>query len=108
MKTMRVWATARRFGIGALMIGSLSALLLYSDRDHGQARAPTRIAAKMYRIGIAYFAPEEGNDLCIQGLLAGLRSEGFVEGQNLEVLKSHAQAESGNIPSMIQNFEPQV
>jgi ABC-type uncharacterized transport system substrate-binding protein len=107
MKITRVWATARRFGLGAFMIASLSALLLYSDRDHRPAGRPTRTPAKMYRIGIAYFAPEEGNDLCIRGLLDGLHSEGFVEGQNLEVLKSHAQAEIGNIPAMMQNFDSQ-
>jgi putative ABC transport system substrate-binding protein len=107
MKNMRLGTAARRFGIGAVMIGSLTALLLYSDRGHRPARAPSSTPTKMYRIGIAYFAPEEGNDLCIQGLLAGLRSEGFVEGKNLEVLKSHAQAEIGNIPAMMQNFDSQ-
>ena len=79
MKTMRLGVAARRFGIGAFMIASLTALLLYSDRGHRPARAPSSTPTKIYRIGIAYFAPEEGNDLCIQGLLAGLRSEGFVE-----------------------------
>ncbi len=62
---------------------------------------------RIYRIGLAYFAPEEGADLCVQGVLDGLRDQGFLEGRNLVVLKAHAQAEISNIPAMLQNFDAQ-
>ncbi len=62
---------------------------------------------RTYRLGLASFAPEEGADICAKGLLDGLAVAGFREGKNLEVLRSHAQGEISNIPSMLQNFEGQ-
>jgi ABC-type uncharacterized transport system substrate-binding protein len=59
------------------------------------------------RMGLAYFAPEEGADICMKGLFDGLRAAGFSEGKNLEVRRAHAQGEISNIPSMLQNFEGQ-
>jgi len=60
-----------------------------------------------YKLGVVYFAPEEGNDLCLKGLFDGLKAEGIEEGKNLVVLKSHAQAEIANIPMLIQNYDSQ-
>jgi putative ABC transport system substrate-binding protein len=56
------------------------------------------------RIGLVYFAPEEGADLCMKGVFDGLKEQGFEKGQNLEILSSHAQGEIENIPLLIQNF----
>jgi putative ABC transport system substrate-binding protein len=56
------------------------------------------------RIGLVYFAPEEGADLCMKGVFDGLKEQGFEKGQNLEVLSSHAQGEIQNIPLLLQNF----
>lgn len=56
-------------------------------------------------IGIVYFAPDPGAESCTQGLLDRLAETGFVEGRNLEVLKSHAQGEIANIPSLLENYE---
>ncbi|MFM1769565.1 MAG: hypothetical protein RJA22_2094 [Verrucomicrobiota bacterium] len=60
---------------------------------------------RTYRIGLVYFAPEAAGDSCRQGLLDGLRDLGFVEGKNLEVRRSHAQAEIANIPALLQNLD---
>lgn len=60
---------------------------------------------KNYKIGIIYFGPDEAADLCMKGLFDGLKDLGFVEGQNLEIKKAHAQAEIGNIPLLFQNFD---
>jgi len=60
---------------------------------------------RVYKIGLAYFAPESGADACMRGIFDGLREQGFVEGKNLEVRRAHAQAEIVNIPSMLQNFD---
>ena len=62
---------------------------------------------RMYKVGIAYFGPDPGVDAGMQGLLDGLRDLGFVEGQNLEVKKAHAQGEMSNIPSILQNYANQ-
>jgi ABC-type uncharacterized transport system substrate-binding protein len=60
---------------------------------------------RVYKIGLAYFAPEPGADVCIKGIFDGLRERGFEQGKNLEVRRSHAQAEIANIPSMLQNLD---
>jgi ABC-type uncharacterized transport system substrate-binding protein len=60
---------------------------------------------RVYKIGLAYFAPEAAADGCIKGILDGLREQGFEEGKNLEVRRSHAQAEIVNISTMLQNFD---
>ena len=56
------------------------------------------------RIGLLFFAPEEGADLCMRGIFDGLKEQGFEKGRNLEVLSSHAQGEISNIPMLLQNF----
>ena len=50
------------------------------------------------RIGLLYFAPEAGADLCMKGLYDGLAQEGFKKDDNLEVDRFHAQGEISNIP----------
>jgi len=60
-----------------------------------------------FRVGLIYFAPEEGADLCMKGLFEGLQEQGLEKGRNLEVLSSHAQGEIANIPMLIQNYASQ-
>jgi ABC-type uncharacterized transport system substrate-binding protein len=61
--------------------------------------------AMEHTIGLVYFAPEEGADLCMKGLFDGLKEQGIEEGKNLEVRRAHAQAEIANIPMLIQNYD---
>ena len=68
-------------------------------------RASQPQPGRVYKIGLAYFAPEAGADACMRGIFDGLREQGFEEGKNLEVRRAHAQAEIVNIPSMLQNFD---
>jgi len=58
-----------------------------------------------FKIGLAYFAPEPSWEICVKGLFDGLRKLGLEEGKNLEVRRTHAQAEIPNIPAMLQNFD---
>jgi putative ABC transport system substrate-binding protein len=60
-----------------------------------------------FKIGLVYFAPEEGADTCLKGLYDGLKDRGFERGRNLEILSAHAQGEIANIPLLIQNFDSQ-
>src|SRR4030095_12275813 len=62
---------------------------------------------RVFKLGLVYFAPEAGADLCIQGIFDGLGQLGFEEGKNLEVRRSHAQGEIANIPSLLQNYDNQ-
>lgn len=104
---MRIPEVVRRVVTGIGLVAVIAAILLFSDRNQRNPAAETSQAAsgRVYKIGIAYFAPEEGADLCIQGLIDGLADQGFVEGRNLMVRRAHAQAEISNIPSMMQNFD---
>jgi len=61
--------------------------------------------AMAHKIGLVYFAPEDGADLCMKGLFDGLKEQGIEERVNLEVRRSHAQAEIANIPMLIQNYD---
>lgn len=67
----------------------------------------TGAGGSMYKLGLVYFAPEEGNDLCLKGLFDGLKQDGIEEGKTLEVRRSHAQGEIANIPLLIQNYDNQ-
>jgi ABC-type uncharacterized transport system substrate-binding protein len=58
-----------------------------------------------HKIGLAYFGPDESADMCMKGLFDGLKEQGIEERVNLEVRRSHAQAEFANIPLLIQNYE---
>ena len=75
------------------------------QRQPAPARRLQPQPGRTYKIGLAYFAPEAGNDACIQGIFDGLRELGFEEGKNLEVRRSHAQAEIVNISALLQNFD---
>ncbi len=60
-----------------------------------------------FKVGLVYFAPDPGADICMQGLLDGLRALGFVEGENLEIRRAHAQGEIANIPAVLQSVDTQ-
>ena len=59
------------------------------------------------RVGLLYFAPEAGAELCMKGLFDGLAQAGFSKDNNLDVISSHAQGEISNIPMLVQNFMTQ-
>jgi ABC-type uncharacterized transport system substrate-binding protein len=71
------------------------------------AAAATPQPGRTFKIGVVYFAPEEGTDLVLKGLFDGLREKGFAEGKNVEVRRSHAQGEMANIPALLQNYDNQ-
>ena len=78
---------------GALALVIAAALAACGRTPSGPAMAHT--------IGLVYFAPEEGADVCMKGLFDGLKEQGIEERVNLEVRRAHAQAEIANIPLLI-------
>ena len=74
-------------------------------RKDSKSRPTKPQPGRVYKIGLAYFAPEPGADQCIKGIFDGLRELGFEEGRNLEVRRSHAQGEISNIPQMLQALD---
>ena len=86
--------TTRNTAVAFLMAGSLAAC-------GGTSSGPVM----EHKIGLVYFAPEEGADNCMKGLVDGLKEQGIEEGVNLEVRRSHAQAEIANISLLIRNYD---
>lgn len=106
MKT--IWHTVRQSAVGIFLILVISAVLLVSDL--GQRKTASSAAARSpserrFKAGVVYFARDIGTDLCVQGMVDGLRASGFEEGRNLEVHRSDAQGEMFNIPAMLQNYD---
>jgi ABC-type uncharacterized transport system substrate-binding protein len=82
-----------------MLIQSAGAALALAGCRGQSSRASGRL-----RVGLLYFAPEAGAELCMKGLFDGLAQEGFTKGGNLDVISSHAQGEISNIPMLVQNF----
>ena len=92
----------RRGASGSITASSTNLPVLASG---AKAQAPKPQPGRTYKVGLAYFAPESGADRCIEGILDGLQKLGFEEGKNLEMRRSHAQAEIANIPALLHNFD---
>jgi len=104
--------TLKKLAMGLGLIALFSAILLLSDLGHrkavsaastGSARSDAN--GKIVKAAIVYFARDVGTDLCVQGLLDGLKANGFDEGKNLEVRRADAQGEMMNIPAILQNYD---
>ncbi|MGA3210403.1 MAG: ABC transporter substrate-binding protein [Terriglobales bacterium] len=113
LERTRLWAALKRLALGLGLIALFSAILLISDLGgrktasaaSSAARAHTRSNSKVVKAAIVYFARDVGTDLCVQGLIDGLKAGGFEEGKNLEVQRADAQGEMMNIPAILQNYD---
>lgn len=112
-KEKAVWATLKRLALGFGLIALFSAILLLSDLGHrttasaasAKARAEAGSNGRVFKATIVYFARNVGTDMCIQGLIDGLKASGFDEGRNLEIRRADAQGEMINIPAILQNYD---
>ncbi len=101
----------RRLALGFSLILLASAVLFYGDRDNrrreaGQAASSERPEpGRIYKMGVGYFAPDEGADMVFKGLFEGLAEQGFVKDRNLQVTFKHANAEIPMIPSVLQSLD---
>ena len=122
-----MWPALKRLSLGMLIITATSAALLVSDLAHRKASVPPtrRLAVtaehagaqggpapkappgRVYNLGLVYFAPEPGAEVCMRGLFDALRDGGFTEGDNLQVHRAHAQGEIANITPLLQNYDSQ-
>jgi putative tryptophan/tyrosine transport system substrate-binding protein len=113
VKGKAVWAGLTRLVMGIGLIVLFSAILLLSDLGQRKtasaaaaiARAEAGANGRVIKTAIVYFARDPGTDLCIQGLIDGLKASGFEEGKNLEVRRADAQGEMINIPAILQNYD---
>ncbi len=101
-------ALRKQIGTAFLFVVVIALISCKVNRKEDSATGSTDATQqqkKNYRIGIVYFGPDEGAELCMKGLFDGLKEQGLEEGKNLEILKTHANAEIGNIPMLFQNFD---
>jgi len=112
-KETAVWTALKKLAMGLGLIVLFSSILLLSDLGHRKtasaasalARAQAGAAGRIIKTAIVYFARDAGTDLCVQGLIDGLKASGFEEGKNLEVRRADAQGEMINIPAILQNYD---
>ncbi len=101
----------RRLALGVCLILLASAILFYGDRgnrkpDTGQTASSDKPQpGRVYKLGVGYFAPDEGADMVFKGLFEGLAEQGFVKDRNLQVTFKHANAEIPLIPSVLQSLD---
>lgn len=88
----------------SMLIQSAAGALAIAGCRRFSAGAPGSGRSGNPRIGLIYFAPEEGADLCMKGLFDGLKEQGLEKGRNLDILSAHAQGEIANIPMLVQNY----
>jgi ABC-type uncharacterized transport system substrate-binding protein len=107
------WAALKGLALGLGLITLFSAILLLSDLGHRKTasaappidRGQAGASGKGVKAAIVYFARDVGTDQCVQGLIDGLKANGFDEGKNLEVRRADAQGEMINIPAILQNYD---
>jgi ABC-type uncharacterized transport system substrate-binding protein len=90
-----------------LLVPMIAAPLLLAGCKPAETAGSGPAPKNQLRIGLVYFAPEEGAELCMNGLFEGLASSGYERGKNLQVLTAHAQGEIANIPLLLQNYDSQ-
>src|SRR5215472_8245706 len=103
----------KRLGLGIGLITLLSVVLLISDMGNRQtssslnssAGTPLANRGRKFKAAIVYYAPSESIELCIQGLMNGLKDSGFEEGKNLEITRADAQGDMINVPAILQNAD---
>lgn len=92
-----MWKVIKNLWLGCALILAASALLLFSDRKSRESDdADGANSQQTKRIAILQHASQEVLDQGREGVTAGLRQRGWVEGQNLEVKLFNAQ---GDMPT---------
>jgi len=107
-----LWAAAKKLALGFALIAFFSAILLFSDLAHrktswtsGVNSSSLSLANQTFKAAIVSIAPGFSTDLCVNGMLEGLKQSGISAGKNLEVRRADAQGEIINIPAILQNYD---
>ena len=98
----------------AILILLCSSVLLLSDLSHRKPRMEAvsiqqekpGVAKKTSKakVAVSYFGEAEVSDLFLTGLDEGFRLAGYIEGENLELLKKHGSSEIAMLPQVTQSL----
>ena len=80
----------------SLLFGGCSSKKEATDNDNG--------AEKVYKVGVTQIADHPSLDNCREGFIEGLKQEGFVEGENLEIDFKSAQNDMTLAEQIAQTF----
>ena len=80
----------------------MAAMMLASCSSTGSEK--TASDEKMYKIGITQYADHPSLDNCREGFIEGLKENGFVEGENIEIDYQAAQANDSMNTQIAQTF----
>ena len=93
-----LWAFAKKMALGFALIAFFSAILLFSDLAHRKTSSSSGLnsssssqANQTFKAAIVSIAPGFTTDLCVNGMLEGLRQSGISAGKNQEVRHADAQ-----------------
>jgi putative ABC transport system substrate-binding protein len=106
-----LWAAFKKLVLGFALIVFFSAILLFSDLAHrtgssaSLANSQSLATKRSFKAAIVSIAPGVSTDLCVNGMLEGLRQSGITAGKNMEVVRADAQGEIINIPAILQNYD---
>ena len=105
-------AAVKKLALGFALIAFFSAILLLSDLAHRNPSAASGVnsqaipvAERTFKVAIVAMAPGYSTDLCVNGMIEGLRQSGIAVGKNLQVVRADAQGEISNIPAILQNYD---
>ncbi|HPN29356.1 MAG TPA: ABC transporter substrate-binding protein [bacterium] len=60
---------------------------------------------KIFKVGFIQLIEEEQLDIAASGVFEGLKQSGFVDGQNIKIIKKNAQGDLANISLILKTFE---
>ena len=106
-----MWDTLKRLSLGISLIALASAVLLLSDapRRAKLAREPGRDSspatpAKLMKVALMQMASQPIIDEGAEGVLAGLKEAGFVEGDSLKLSRFNAEGDLATANAMAQEL----
>ena len=86
--------TLKSLGLGFLLIGLAAGILLYSDLDSRRGTpSAAAAAARPLRVALVQHASLPALDEGVSGVLEGLRSRGFVDGERLQLRQYNPQGD---------------
>ena len=94
---MNIWSTIRRLALGIFLIVLAAGILLISDRDHHHVANRT----KKWRIHLIQLVAAPAIDETREGIMAGLKEAGLVEGRDCEVHVGDAQGDMPTLSALV-------
>ncbi len=106
MRKMRMTRRVNVFKkvISAIAVSALATAMLTGCGASSSTSTGSGQEKKVYKVGVTQISDHPSLDNCRKGFIEGLKNEGFVEGQNLEIEFVGAQDDMAKNTQIAQNF----